>query len=115
MGFVGSQAHTLYVKRLYKRSLKLASDWYWQRAEFREKALIIRGLFEAHKSLTNYQEIEAQLGFMSNLTAAQAEHLLAQYHTTRPYILPHRFGGSSWERNVPVPDEMIERGVTKFE
>lgn len=58
-----SSAHKLYVKRLYKRSLKLAQDWYWQRSEFREKAMMIRMQFEANKNLTNMQEIEIHLGF----------------------------------------------------
>lgn len=37
---MASSAHTLYVKRLYRRSLKLAKDWYWQNAEFRDKVLL---------------------------------------------------------------------------
>ena len=71
-------AHQRYVKQLYKRSLRLANDWYWQRAEFREKAIMIRGMFEANKDLSNPKEIEAVL--------LQTEHTLASYMHHNPYL-----------------------------
>lgn len=73
-----SQAHQIYVKRLYRRSLKLAQDWYWRREEYREKALIIRNYFEAGKQLTNKKQVEEALGF--------TESLLAAYRHPQPHI-----------------------------
>ncbi|KAI8909692.1 hypothetical protein EDD86DRAFT_226263 [Gorgonomyces haynaldii] len=100
-------AHQLYVKSLYRKSLKLASDWYWQRAEFREKAVMIRGLFEQNRHLTNQKEIQQHL--------LRTEGLLAKYYHPQPYIAPSGLGGTKWERNIPVPEEMIRRGVTPLD
>jgi hypothetical protein len=72
-----SPAHKIYVTRLYRRSLKLAQDWYWRREEFREKALIIRGHFEAGRNITNLKEAEEALG--------HTEHLLAVYRHPQPF------------------------------
>ncbi|KAJ2993066.1 hypothetical protein HDV02_002657 [Globomyces sp. JEL0801] len=58
-----SQAHNLYVRRLYKRSLRLAMDWYWRREEYREKAILIRREFERNKSLSNVKLVERTIGY----------------------------------------------------
>jgi hypothetical protein len=55
----------------------LAQDWYWRREEFREKALIIRGHFEAGRNITNLKEAEEALG--------HTEHLLAVYRHPQPF------------------------------
>lgn len=72
-----NQSHKIYVKRLYRRSLKLAQDWYWRREEYREKALIIRNYFDAGKQFTNKKQVEEALGF--------TEHLLAVYRHPQPH------------------------------
>ncbi|KAJ3111651.1 hypothetical protein HDU96_005487 [Phlyctochytrium bullatum] len=90
-------SHTKEIQRLYRKSLKLAQDWYWQREEFRQKALVIREAFEAKRGLVNPQEIQAAV--------LNTERLLAKYYHPQPYICPTAPGGSKWERNIPVPEE----------
>jgi NADH dehydrogenase (ubiquinone) 1 beta subcomplex subunit 9 len=97
-------SHAKYVQRLYKRSLKLAYDWYWQRSEYREKALIIRQLFENNRHLSNQIEITQHL--------RNTELLLAKYAHPQPYIAPTAPNGTKWERNIPVPQHVIDKGVT---
>ncbi|KND01337.1 uncharacterized protein SPPG_03149 [Spizellomyces punctatus DAOM BR117] len=104
---LGTAAHRIYVTRLYRRSLRLAADWYWQRAEFREKALIIRHLFEQNRNNPNPKEIEKLI--------ARTELMLATYHHPQPYYNPTAPGGSKWERNIPFPEELVKRGVTPFD
>ena len=107
-----STAHKIYVKRLYRRSLRLAQDWYWRREEFREKALIIRGYFDAGRNITNLREAEEALG--------HTEHLLAVYRHPQPFTCNAAFsllfsqplldinsnGGTKFERNTPFPPEV---------
>ncbi|EGF78193.1 hypothetical protein BATDEDRAFT_91044 [Batrachochytrium dendrobatidis JAM81] len=99
-----TSAHTRYVKGLYRRSLRLAESWYWQRPEQRETCVKLRALFDNDKILTNPKEIE--------LTLLNAERLLALNAHPTPYIAPSGFNGTSWERNLPIPEELIRRGVT---
>ncbi|KAI9209750.1 uncharacterized protein BJ171DRAFT_484898 [Polychytrium aggregatum] len=107
MNQIGSNAHRLYVQRLYRRSLRLAGDWYWQRSDFREKACVIRAHFDENKRITNPKQVERIL--------AHTEFLLASYYHPQPYISPAAPGGSKWERNIPFPEELIKRGVTPFD
>ncbi|KAI8801526.1 NADH dehydrogenase 1 beta subcomplex subunit 9, partial [Cladochytrium replicatum] len=86
-------AHRLYVMRLYRRSLKLAASWYWQRSEYCEKAMIIRSMFDENKNVTNLRHAQELL--------AHTENLLGIYNHSDPYISPTAPGGSKWERNVP--------------
>lgn len=51
-------AHRLYVKSLYKRSLKLSLDWYIRRDLWRQKALDIRHQFELNKNVTSPKELQ---------------------------------------------------------
>lgn len=51
-------AHRLYVKSLYKRSLKLSLDWYIRRDLWRQKALDIRQQFELNKNVTSPKELQ---------------------------------------------------------
>jgi NADH dehydrogenase (ubiquinone) 1 beta subcomplex subunit 9 len=108
VGQLSNSAHRNYVSRLYRRSLKLTQDWYWRREEFREKALIIRGYFEASKSLTNIAQVEEACGY--------TEHLLAVYRHPQPHICKPLLlssldinspGGTKFERNLPLSEEVI--------
>lgn len=54
-------AHRRHVQSLYKRSLKLALDWYIQRDLWRQKALDIRAQFERNKHVTSPKELQALL------------------------------------------------------
>ncbi|KAI8848707.1 hypothetical protein BC829DRAFT_393692 [Chytridium lagenaria] len=100
-------SHSQRIRRLYRQSLKLTQDWFWQREEYREKAVMIREMFEARKNVTNPQEID-------NLIL-KTEHLLAKYYHPQPYISPTAPGGSKWERNIPVPEEIVYGGLTPFD
>ena len=92
-------AHTRYVQKLYKKSLKLANDWYWQVDEARAKQMIIRKMFDDNRDLTSPQEIVQAL--------KKTEYYLAYYAHPQPYIRPAAPGGSKWERNVPFPQEVF--------
>ncbi len=46
-----SAAHRLYVKSLYKRTLKNALDWTVRRDIWRAQALLIRAKFESNRSV----------------------------------------------------------------
>ncbi|KAI8607671.1 hypothetical protein BC830DRAFT_1046327, partial [Chytriomyces sp. MP71] len=51
--------HVQRVQRLYRASLRLSADWHWERAEQRQKALLIRELFEANRGVSNVKEADA--------------------------------------------------------
>ncbi|KAI8911283.1 hypothetical protein DFJ77DRAFT_469493 [Powellomyces hirtus] len=104
---LGTQAHRIYVTRLYRRSLRLAQDWYWQRSECREKSMLIRRLFDQNKGMNNPKEIQMVL--------ARTEMELAMNYHQQPYYSPTAPGGSKWERNIPFPEELVKRGVTPFD
>jgi len=91
--------HKRYVQKLYKKSLKLANDWYWQVDEARAKQMIIRKLFDDNKDLSSPQDIMQ--------TLKQTEYYLAYYAHPQPYIRPSAPGESKWERNVPFPEEVF--------
>jgi NADH dehydrogenase (ubiquinone) 1 beta subcomplex subunit 9 len=95
---LSSKAHNTYVRKLFRKSLRLAGSWYWQRVEYREKAQMIRKLFDANKDLTNVKEVEQVL--------AHTEYLLALYHHPQPYISMSAPGGTKFERNTPFPAEV---------
>jgi len=80
---LGTPDHTRYVCRLYKRSIKLAQDWYWQRHEFREKAILIRLAFEENRHETSQKVVDALL--------LNAEHSLSLYYHPQPYIRMYFF------------------------
>ncbi|KAI8592937.1 hypothetical protein HDU88_000115 [Geranomyces variabilis] len=104
---LGTAAHRIYVTRLYRRSLRLAQDWYWQRSECREKSMLIRQLFDNAKHMNNPREVQMLLG--------RVELELSSNYHQQPYYNPTAFGGSKWERNIPFPEELIKRGVTPFD
>ena len=75
---LGTPAHRTYVCRLYRKSLRLAADWYWQRRECREKQVMIRAMFDGNKNESNPRIVAAQL--------REAEKALAYYFHPIPYI-----------------------------
>ncbi|KAJ3044277.1 hypothetical protein HDV00_002597 [Rhizophlyctis rosea] len=99
-----SEAHRKYVCRLYKRSLRTCKDWYWQLVEKREKQMIVRKIFEDGRQVTNPREIHGLLTY--------AEYALDIYANPTPYRSPSAPGGTSWERNVEMPEELRKRGMT---
>jgi NADH dehydrogenase (ubiquinone) 1 beta subcomplex subunit 9 len=96
---LSSNAHKLYVKKLYRQSLRTCIDWYWRREEQREKQMMVRELFEANRFLTNVKEVEHCLG--------RTEQLLSVYQHPQPYIQINAPGGTKFERNLPFPEEVL--------
>ncbi|KAI9288929.1 hypothetical protein BC943DRAFT_287105 [Umbelopsis sp. AD052] len=86
-------AHRLYVKSLYKRSLKLSLDWYIRRDLWRQKALDIRHQFELNKNVTSPKELQKIF--------AKTEKQLEEFAHPDPYKLPMGPEGTKWERNIP--------------
>ncbi|KAJ3007427.1 UNVERIFIED_CONTAM: hypothetical protein HDU68_003513 [Siphonaria sp. JEL0065] len=70
-------SHTQKIQRLYRQSLRLSNDWYWERAQWREKALIIREHFEANRHVQSPLEKDALIEV--------TEMLLAKYHHPAPF------------------------------
>ncbi|KAJ3057036.1 hypothetical protein HK097_001520 [Rhizophlyctis rosea] len=103
---LSSPAHNRYVRRLYKRSLKLTNDWYPHTAEFRRKQMVVRDLFEFNRNVTNEMEVFMLLKF--------TEHQLDAYAHHQPYVAPYSPGGTNWERNTPLSDEYLGKGMTPF-
>lgn len=99
--------HTTQVTRLYRRALRSVADHYWQRAQQRQKQILVREKFDAYKHETNPEAIE--------MLIAQTEALLAEFAHFQPYVHPEAPGGSKWERNSPVPEEIIKGGVTMWD
>ncbi|KAI9333003.1 hypothetical protein BDR26DRAFT_1010376 [Obelidium mucronatum] len=95
--------HTQRIQRLYRQSLRLTADWYWERPEQRQKALIIREHFEANRHVTSPQEKEALIEV--------TEVLLAKYHHPVPFKYATAPGGTKWERNTPFPEELLDKFV----
>ena len=97
---LSSNAHKLYVQKLYRQALRTCQDWYWRREEMREKQMMVRELFESKRNVTNLREVE--------LLLAQAESLLAVFQHPQPYINITAPGGTKFERNSPFPAEVYE-------
>jgi hypothetical protein len=69
--------HTLYVTRLYRRSIRLCGDWYFEKLEYREKVAMIREMFEANRQETNPKKIDHLL--------QDTEYYLAKYYHPIPF------------------------------
>ena len=95
--------HSIYVTRLYRKSLKLVRDWYLIHSELRINSCKLRLLFKENRFITSKLE---KLELIK-----QTEHILNIYHHPNPYIYPTAPGGSKWERNLGIPEDIIKRGV----
>ncbi|GAA5832485.1 hypothetical protein JCM3766R1_003095 [Sporobolomyces carnicolor] len=90
-----SQAHSRYVKHLYRRALKGALDWYVRRDLWRNKAIEIRAQFERNRNVRDPRAVAALLN--------EAEREVQKYAHPDPYrpsLFPE---GTKWERNLPPP------------
>ncbi|KZP04572.1 NDUFB9, NADH-ubiquinone oxidoreductase [Athelia psychrophila] len=88
-----SSAHRLYVKSLYRRTLKNELDWIVRRDIWRAKALQVRAEFEANRNVHDPRSLAIIL--------EKAEASLASKLHPDPYIDPEMPGGTKWERNIP--------------
>ncbi|KAL6052160.1 putative Quinone oxidoreductase [Balamuthia mandrillaris] len=99
-------AHRNHVRHLYRRSLVLSLNWKVGREAWYESAALIRDAFRKHMHETDVHRVAALV--------KRTEECLEQYSHPNPYTLPHAFGGSKFQRNLPVPKEVLE-GWTPFE
>ncbi|VDB89898.1 unnamed protein product [Peniophora sp. CBMAI 1063] len=90
-----SQAHTSYIRGLYRRMLKNELDWVIRWDLWRPRALAIRAQFEQNRNVRDPRAL-AKI-----LEKAEAE-LKAKKHLD-PVIPSTAPGGTKWERNLPPP------------
>ncbi|KAF4620062.1 hypothetical protein D9613_004997 [Agrocybe pediades] len=88
-----TSAHRIYVKGLYKRSLKNALDWTIRRDLWRAEAMQIRAEFESYRNVTDPRTLAQVLN--------EAEARLEKFRHPDPVIPPTAPGGTKWERNLP--------------
>ncbi|PPQ79511.1 hypothetical protein CVT25_003393 [Psilocybe cyanescens] len=81
-----SSAHRLYVKSLYKRSLKNALDWTIRRDLWRAEAMQIRAEFDANRDVHDPRSLARIL--------EEAEARLAKFQHPDPVIAPTAPGGT---------------------
>jgi len=92
-------AHRLYVKSLYRRSLKNSLDWTIRRDVWRNKAIEIRAEFESNRHVRDPRAVAEIL--------AKAEARLESMAHPDPYIPATAPGGTKWERNLAPPNRPI--------
>lgn len=85
--------------QLYRNSLKTLRNWTVQRGVWYTEAERLRSEFEKNKDISDPA--------LSALQLAKGEAILKKYYHPDPYIVPHDFGGSKWERNVPFPFDKV--------
>lgn len=88
--------HSQKVRRLYKRCLKTAFNWYVMRDRCIEAADEIRGRFDENKDL------DPQSKKVEVLLKAAEDELYSWMHPD-PYVCPHMPSGTLYMRNAPVP------------
>ncbi|OMH85821.1 NADH dehydrogenase [ubiquinone] 1 beta subcomplex subunit 9 [Zancudomyces culisetae] len=85
-------AQTKYVKRLYKKALQAASDWYPNPLAVRPIAMAIREKFEQNKEIKDPIQLQK--------IYSEAEETIEGYAHPLPYKYPTAVGGSKYERNM---------------
>jgi hypothetical protein len=70
--------HAIYVRRLYRRALREARNWYYGTEDYRRNSYAIRQLFEEHRHETDSKLIGALL--------TKAEFMLAKHCHPFPMI-----------------------------
>jgi NADH dehydrogenase (ubiquinone) 1 beta subcomplex subunit 9 len=96
--------HSKRVVMLYKKLLRRQRDWLVERDLINEMARKTRAVFDERASVVDpvlqkqyVKELEAEVELWSH---------------PQPYILPTDPGGTSWQRNPPVPIELCD--VSRF-
>ncbi|KAI9217050.1 hypothetical protein BC828DRAFT_408862 [Blastocladiella britannica] len=98
--------HTLRVRALYRRSLRTVFDWAKSRDSYRQTAIHVRYMFDDNKAITNPK-------LLAELMANADAHLDSVSHP-EPYSYPTSPNGSKFERNVPVPLHIVEKGLGDY-
>ncbi|MBW0534901.1 hypothetical protein O181_074616 [Austropuccinia psidii MF-1] len=90
-----TDAHRVYVQRLYRRALKQSLDWIVFRDIWRQKAIEIRVKFERNRDVKDPRAVSKLL--------AEAEVEISKFQHPDPYKPPLAADGTKWERNLPPP------------
>ncbi|KAH9449954.1 hypothetical protein MJO28_014198 [Puccinia striiformis f. sp. tritici] len=90
-----TDAHRIYVQRLYRRALKQSLDWVVFRDIWRQKAIEIRVKFERNRDVRDPRAVKKLLH--------EAEVQLAETEHPDPYRPATAADGTKWERNLPPP------------
>ncbi|ORZ31667.1 hypothetical protein BCR44DRAFT_62230 [Catenaria anguillulae PL171] len=98
--------HVVHVRALFRQSLRTAFDWSSSREGFRQSAIHIRYLFEEHRNLHNPKRLQEVI--------KDTEAKLAQFAHPEPYRYPTSPFGSKYERNLPVPDHVVNKGLGDY-
>eukprot|EP00898_Chlorokybus_atmophyticus_P006839 jgi/Chlat1/7156/Chrsp57S06824 len=91
------RSHRTRVMHLYRRALKLVTDWGVERDVFYVEHANVRRQFEANRNVS-YAEALRLL--------EEGETRARELHHPDRYIVPVFPGGSKYKRNLPVPPEI---------
>mmetsp|Transcript_37841 Transcript_37841/g.73922 ORF Transcript_37841/g.73922 Transcript_37841/m.73922 type:complete len:107 (+) Transcript_37841:92-412(+) len=94
-----SAAHRTRVMNLYRQSLRLCMNVCIDRNLFSSEGQKIRDQFDANKGETNIKRAE-------QLCTDGEKELMRLFHPD-PYTYPYRPGGTMYQRNTPVPTELL--------
>ncbi|KAI5081939.1 hypothetical protein GOP47_0001682 [Adiantum capillus-veneris] len=86
------------VRLLYRQALKHTRDHCVIRNLFYIEADKRRAEFEAHRDEVDIDAIDRLIG--------RGEARLEKQKHPDPYIIPWAVGGTKWERNPPIPEEV---------
>mmetsp|Transcript_6767 Transcript_6767/g.14901 ORF Transcript_6767/g.14901 Transcript_6767/m.14901 type:complete len:107 (-) Transcript_6767:120-440(-) len=93
-------AHRVRVQNLYRHAIKLTHNWCIDRDVLIVEATKLRAQFDEHKKENNFA--------LAQQLCADGEAQLVKYQHPDPYIQPYMPGGTKWQRNTPVPTELLE-------
>ncbi|GJQ77818.1 hypothetical protein Trydic_g16075 [Trypoxylus dichotomus] len=93
-------SHTQRVKALYKMAIRNLESWYDRREVFRYVATLMRAKFDRYKNVKDFAA-------MNELVRKGEEELFLykHWHIRKHACTPF---GSSYEREVPAPDWIID-------
>lgn len=97
-----TEANTRRISALFREALRTAFDHSLKFEAYRRETVAIRAQFEAHRAVSNPNELEALV--------AKTHALLAEWRNPDPYIPPCRPGGTKYQRNIPPPNEPVIPG-----
>eukprot|EP00960_Hanusia_phi_P054198 762569-Hanusia_phi.AAC.2 len=113
-------AHKARVCRLYRRAIKTLMDWVVDREVLSKQAILVRNQIETNKHEPNIaiaeellKVISRYLHFSVSSSEQAAEAKLKKHAHPDPYVLPEMPGGSKYQRNLPVPHEILEQPYVK--
>lgn len=91
-------AHRQRIMHLYRHALKTCLDWSGDRRQWYMRARAIRAEFESNRNLTSREQAERLL--------EHGEKLLADWQHPNPIVSPYYVGGTAFQRNPPMPENV---------